>query len=167
MMMIVMMMRSVEDFLWQKVISVGGGGGSGRCAQEVATACQGEDKRRKVNIDIDVIHLLNVLITCGSTGHGAAPGRIGCKSWFGGAEETPGCQVVVIVMIVTNTITRKSFVEFDQRVEKVKKVVGTLELSSRWYKEVPNIKVRRRVRMWGKGDLLKCDWLKVFVQAGR
>ena len=55
------------------------------------------------------------------------------------------------------TITRKSFVEFDQRVEKVKKVVGTLELSSRWYKEVPNIKVRRRVRMWGKGDLLKCD----------
>ena len=80
MMMIVMMMRSVEDFLWQKVISVGGGGGSGRCAQEVATACQGEDKRRKVNIDIDVIHLLNVLITCGSTGHGAAPGRIGCKS---------------------------------------------------------------------------------------
>ena len=60
MMMIVMMMRSVEDFLWQKVISVGGGGGSGRCAQEVATACQGEDKRRKVNIDIDVIHLLNM-----------------------------------------------------------------------------------------------------------
>ena len=80
MMMIVMMMRSVEDFLWQQVISVGGGGGSGRCAQEVATACQGEDKRGKVNIDIDVIHLLNVLITCGSTGHGAAPGRIGCKS---------------------------------------------------------------------------------------
>ena len=39
--------------------------------------------------------------------------------------------MVVIVMIVMKTITRKSFVEFDQRVEKVKKVVGTLELSSR------------------------------------